>query len=239
MALIYSRPRIHLPKIWTYYLPKHKRGKKQNKVGSIIGIVLIGILIGMFVLRAIKPIFNQLCSDKAKSVATVICNQITTQALQGYQYSDFIHIHRDKNENIVMLESNMVKVNLLTSKIAEEIQKAMNQEEEEEIYIASGNLTGIHLLSGRGPKIKIKISTIGNIETQMKSEFIAQGINQTLHRIYLEIQCEVIALTPFNTINEKIYNQLLIAENIIVGTIPSTYYNLEGVQGNNIMDTIQ
>lgn len=93
-----------------------------------------------------------------------------------------------------------------------------------------GSFTGISLLAGRGPGIKIKISSVGNVETDLKSEFISQGINQTLHRVYLQVKCEVSILTPFENITRDITNQVLIAENVIIGKIPSTYYNLEGIE---------
>ncbi len=64
----------------------------------------------------------------------------------------------------------------------------------------------------------------------MKSEFKAQGINQTLHRVYLQVKCEVSILTPFKDITKEITSQVLLAENVIVGKIPSTYYNLEGIE---------
>lgn len=98
-----------------------------------------------------------------------------------------------------------------------------------------GSFTGISLLAGRGPGVKIKISSAGNVETDLKSEFISQGINQTLHRVYLQVKCEVSILTPFKNITKDITNQILIAENVIVGKIPSTYYNIEGVEGSSQM----
>lgn len=95
------------------------------------------------------------------------------------------------------------------------------------------------LLAGHGPTIHIKISSIGNINTDLKSEFSAQGINQTLHRVYLQVDCEVSILTPFNNITKRITNQVLIAENIIVGHIPETYYNLEGLSRDDAMEVMQ
>lgn len=85
------------------------------------------------------------------------------------------------------------------------------------------------MLAGKGPKIKISISSIGNIETDLKSEFISQGINQTLHRVFLQIKCQISILTPFDDITKEITNQVLLAENVIIGTTPNTYYNLEGL----------
>lgn len=89
------------------------------------------------------------------------------------------------------------------------------------------------MLSGRGPGVKIRISSIGNIETNLNSEFTSQGINQTLHRIYVDISCNVKVLTPFKDIERKITNKVLLAENVIVGDIPDTYYNLEGLNGTS------
>lgn len=89
------------------------------------------------------------------------------------------------------------------------------------------------MLAGKGPGVKITISTIGNVETDLKSEFTAQGINQTLHRVYLQVKCQISILTPFHDISREITNQVLLAENVIVGQIPNTYYNLEGLNQNS------
>lgn len=96
------------------------------------------------------------------------------------------------------------------------------------------------MLAGRGPGIKIRISSIGDVETDLRSEFTAQGINQTLHRVYLQVKCNVNILTPFDNIAHEITNQVLLIENVIVGNIPNTYYNLEGINGNSdVLEVIE
>lgn len=94
-------------------------------------------------------------------------------------------------------------------------------------------------MAGRGPGVKIRISSIGNVKTDLKSEFINKGINQTLHRVYLQVDCEVSILTPFDNITKSISNQILVAENVIVGNIPQTYYNLEGLNKENSIEVIE
>lgn len=89
------------------------------------------------------------------------------------------------------------------------------------------------MLAGRGPGVKIRISSIGDVETDLRSEFTAQGINQTLHRVYLQVKCNINILTPFDNISREITNQVLLMENVIVGNIPNTYYNLEGLNGSS------
>jgi len=57
--------------------------------------------------------------------------------------------------------------------------------------------------------------------------------------VYLKVDCEVSILTPFNNITKKITNLILIAENVIVGHIPDTYYNLEGLKEEDAMEVMQ
>ncbi len=90
-------------------------------------------------------------------------------------------------------------------------------------------LPGTKIFSGRGPDIPIKMATVGNVETDLVSQFSQAGINQTLHRIYLNVRCTVTILTPFDTINQEISNQVMLAEAVIIGEVPNTYYNLNGI----------
>ena len=90
-----------------------------------------------------------------------------------------------------------------------------------------------------GPNIPIKISTSGTVITKVRSEFENAGINQTIHRIYLDVSCSVSLLTPYNVVEEKITNEVLLIENVVVGLIPSTYYNLEGMTQDKMVDIIE
>ena len=53
-----------------------------------------------------------------------------------------------------------------------------------------------------------------------------------MHRVYLQVRCNVNIVTPFDSIQKDITNQVLLMENIIVGKIPETYYNLEGMESS-------
>ena len=90
-----------------------------------------------------------------------------------------------------------------------------------------------------GPSIPMKLSTTGTVETSVRSEFESKGINQTIHRLYLDVECRVSILTPYNTIEDSITNQVVLIENVIVGLIPSTYYNLEGIDKSNLVDIVE
>ena len=224
---IYSRPRFKLS--FLSDTPKvHKSKKKLKFTFPIFSIWIIAILFCISVWNVIKPVFETLCEDKAKAIATKITNEETTNIMNKYSYDSFFTIEKDINGNLKMITANVLKINQVTSDIAMNIQKALEKNEKNKIFISSGALTGIKYLSGLGPRIGMNIACSGNIETNVRSEFIAQGVNQTVHRIYLDIKTNINILTSFDTIEKSIENQVLILENVIIGEIPSTYYNFEG-----------
>lgn len=232
MHKIYSRPRIKLPKISIKGVPPEVL-KKRRKVVEIIVVLIIAFSVVKLVLDAVLPIFNTLCENRAKSIATIISNEQATIVMTEHSYAQLFTIEKDNNGNVVMIKANVVPINEIISDVANKIQEQIDQRGREDVEIALGSFTGFKLLAGRGPGIKIRISSIGNVETDLRSEFTSQGINQTLHRVYLQVKCRVSILTPFNDIEQEITNQVLLAENVIVGNLPSTYYNLEGLNGKS------
>ena len=107
------------------------------------------------------------------------------------------------------------------------IQEEINNEKNNSFNLKLGSLTGTKLFAGRGPDVNIRIETIGSVDTELKSEFESKGINQTVHKMYLEVECSVIILTPYKTIEDKITNQILLGEAVIIGTTPETYFSIE------------
>ena len=59
------------------------------------------------------------------------------------------------------------------------------------------------MLSGVGLSVNLKISSAGEVETDLRSEFISKGINQTLNRIYFKINSKVKQLTQIKTLNNE------------------------------------
>ncbi len=208
---------------------------KKRKIVKLI-IVLVGIIIIFrFIFYYFEPVFKTLCEEKVKSVATIITNQQSTLIMNKYQYNQLYTLEKDGNGNVMIVKANVVPINNLISDLTENIQHEFDNIGKTDIAITLGNLSGIYFISGFGPEIPITISITGNVETDIKSEFIAQGINQSLHRVYVNFDCDMKIVTPLKNYTQKVTNQVIIAEHVIVGNIPESYYNLEGLNSNSDM----
>ena len=211
--------------------------EKKKKIIKLIILITIIIVVSKMFLNYFEPIFQTLCEEKVKSLATIITNQQSTKIMNKYQYDDLYNIGKDENGNVVIIKSNVVPINNLISDLTENIQHEFENLQNIKIKLPVGSLTGIYFLSGFGPDIPINVSIAGTLDVNIKSEFIAQGINQTLHRVYVDFECEMKIVTPGKSFSQKVTNQVIIAEHIIIGNIPSSYYNLDGFESAN--DTMQ
>jgi sporulation protein YunB len=236
MDKIYSRKRIPL----NFNCKKINFRKRKNlfKIYKIVTIMVIAIIVGVRLESFANPLYIQVCEEKVKQVATLVTNEQATIVMENYSYDDMFSIEKDEQGNISMVKSNIANINCISSDIAIRTQNELLNEEKSVVKIPMGAFTGVQYLAGVGPDVKINIVVLGNVETEVKSKFESQGINQTIHRVYLEIICNVSILTPYRNINEKIVNQVLLIENIIVGRIPDAYYNLEGISQDNAVEMI-
>ena len=144
-----------------------------------------------------------------------------------------------KTGNITYIEARIIPINEIIAKITNNIQTKLDLNSTIKVNINFGSISGISALSGISPNFKIAMERAGKIETEIDSEFESVGINQTRHRIYLDLKCSVGILTPFKTINKEIKSKVLLAETVIVGNVPSTYYNYDNLGFEDVLQTIK
>lgn len=236
MDSIYSRKRIKIPKINGFHI-NSTNNKNAKRFFSIFIVMLVAITTFYSVFKSINPIFEKLCLEKAREIGTYIMNDASNKILDSIDYSNIIQIEKDENNNIV--KTDVVVINKIASDIALEAEKQFKELEDETIQIPMGAITGNKYLAGSGPNINIKVIPTGNILTEIKNEFESSGINQTVYRIYLELTCKVSVVTQYKTIEENIVNQVLLVETVIVGNVPQSYYNLEGMKQEDVTEVIQ
>ncbi len=129
MPKIYSRNRIKVPNL----IINIKNNKKIIFITIFILVILITVRI---VLKAVNPIFETLCEDKAKSIATLISNEQATIVMGEHSYDELFTIEKDSNGNITMIKSNVIPINEIISDVAIKIQEEINAQGREDIEIA-------------------------------------------------------------------------------------------------------
>ena len=135
MNKIYSRPRIRIPK---FLLNNSKKltTKKGKKLIKILVILSIAFVTAKLVLDSILPIFDTLCANKAKSIATIVSNEQAKKKKKNYSYDELFTIEKDNSGNINMIRSNIIVINEIISDVANRIQEELDTKGRENVEIA-------------------------------------------------------------------------------------------------------
>jgi sporulation protein YunB len=213
-------------------MQKYKKGKtkpwRRKRVFFTFLCVLITIVcvVALYIVRVINPIIVSIGEAKVKSLATKAINTAVTEVLcDGYNYDDIIEIKSDEQGNITYIRAHSLTVNKLTRDLVATSQSKLDIIGEQGIGIPIGTLLGIPIFMGKGPEIRIKLFPIGAISCSFKSEFSQAGINQTNHKIYVNVNSNVSVILPVSARNVQNTSQFLICESIIVGKVPEVYLN--------------
>ena len=129
------------------------------------------------------------------------------------------------NGNITDIQTDSAKINMIKSQLNTEISKTFDNNDKRTIEFPVGTLTGIDIVSGMGSDISISCHTIGNINTTLKSYVESCGINQVKYSLYIDIVAEICIILPTDSKNITFDEQYLLAETVIVGSIPEVYLN--------------
>lgn len=136
MSKIYSRPRIRIPKIFISNIGNNKINKNKQKIAKIFIIMIIAFSTVKLVLDAILPIFDTLCKNRAKSVATIVSNEQATAVMREHKYEELFTLEKDNEGNIIMIKSNVGPINEIISDVAVKIQNEIDKKGRDDIEIA-------------------------------------------------------------------------------------------------------
>ena len=135
MYKIYSRPRIRIPKIF-FQTRNEMKNKKARKLIKILIVVMIAFLTVKFSLDSVLPIFDTLCENEAKSIATIVSNDQATNVMREHSYDELFTIEKDAEGNITMIKSNVIPINEIISDVANKIQIDLDNKGRDNIQIA-------------------------------------------------------------------------------------------------------
>ena len=190
-------------------------------------IVLLMVLI-MPSVRFLRQVSGQIALSDATDIITSIVNdKINEKMAEGlYDYNYFVTLEKDSEGSITAISANMTRINTLSSEILQEIIHSTSSGELN-LEIPLGNLLGSNILLGRGPGVPVKIIMLTSSYADFRNEIVSAGINQIKHQIILELRVEIDVLLPWEVQSAEVLSEVLIAETIIVGKVPSTYLNLD------------
>lgn len=204
------------------------RRRRRIKRRIISGLVLLaGLLLAGSILyqKKVNPMLEGMARAMVDNVASNTINEaIDAQIADGnIDYNRLVLFEKDLNGRITAIKTNMTEVNRLKTQILDILNDTLLEISTDKLSIPIGNLILPELFSGRGPGIPLMVLSISTSDASFRNAFTSAGINQTCHQIILIVEVAMTVLLPTETINVAVTSEMVVAETIIVGDVPTTY----------------
>lgn len=199
-------------------------------------VVLLLLTAGVYSLFRVKfrPVVQNLAVSQVSSVTSDMINDAIAEQIanDNIQYDRIIYFEKDLNGRITALKTNMSEINRLKSCILNILNDEILTLDASDLGIPLGSLILPELFSGKGPEIPVRILAVRDSEASFSSNFSEAGINQTLHQIIMDVALDVTVLVLGKTERFSVTSQVVVAETIIVGTVPDTFLQPGGLYGS-------
>lgn len=193
-------------------------------------LAVIGLL--FFRHRFHEPI-QELARTQVTNTTSDLINDAVDELIEAgdIQYDRIVYFEKDLNGRITALKTNMSEINRLKTNTLNIINDEILALDTSDIGIPMGSLFLPEFFFGRGIALPVEIITIRNSDAYFTSEFSQAGINQTLHKLNMCVLVDVSVLVLGQTASFTVNSEVVVAETIIVGDVPDTFFQTGGYYG--------
>ena len=192
--------------------------------GFFIFFVLLCLAAAVFFLLEfrLKPVIAQVGRVQARSMAVQTMNGAVCSILEEMNISgsDLESVSVTEDGRLNSINTNTVLTNKLKNMITLRCQKALSEIKSRRVDIPIGTISRLDILNGTGPSIPVFLSMTGTVSSDFSGEFESAGINQTVHKLTVEITAEINVIMPMNSFSETVSTSVLVGETVIIGSTP-------------------
>ena len=183
-----------------------------------------------FVNGRIWPVLEAAAASQATNLMTQAINAAVDDCLEqnGMTYADFITVEKDAAGKVTSLTGNTIQASRFRRLVTDAVIQRIGEMDADALGVPLGSLTGQALLSGVGPSVRVRVDSVGSVTADYSNSFTEAGVNQTLHRVCLNVEATVYLFLPGEILPVSVSSSICVAETVIVGETPDTYLNLKG-----------
>ena len=213
---------------------------------SFILVFLVTFIIFRLVNREVKCVLVPYLENDMKRIGMQIINNSILDNKNEENYFDLVITSKNKNDEIISVDFDTLKVNKLLNNLNNSILKDLRD-------LENGSVSGFYsmdnhgvyrvpfftfsnniILKNLGFKMPFKVKIVGNSVSNIKTELSSYGINNALIKMYIEVSVNLQVILPFTTEIVNISNQVPVMMKIINGSIPEVYGGMYSVNSHSV-----
>lgn len=206
-----------------------RRSLRRGRTTAAALILLISFAAFLF---PAARYFRMLTGTMAESSASDILSRKVSAVVEGKMLEwgkeerEYIHFEKDSSGAVTAIITDTAQVNILCSELLHALIDA-SAGDDLTVRIPLGNLLGVSMLLGKGPRIPMKLTMLTSSRVSFRNALSDAGINQTKHQLLLEVEVDASVLLPWEIRSARVTGEVLVAETIVIGHVPDTYVHIK------------
>lgn len=207
-----------------------KRNSRKKRIIKLISIVLLSIGLLHFIDSSVTDIVAPSVVNNCESRINNIISIEVAEVLEKMQvsYNDLVLLEYN-NGCISSLSLNSIYINKIKSELVHDIEIKLSENNVLITNVEIGNILNMGIFSNRGPTIPVKYNFHSSVNSNVNSAFEDAGVNQTRHKISLNIIINVYVCNFWSREYFKMETDYVLGDTVIVGDIPSVYGGTYGI----------
>lgn len=201
--------------------------KLRRRTVLVCVLICLALIAGSILLieRNLTRVVLSLARAQAQAMAVRILNEAATELLATGEvtYDVLMHVTADETGQVRLIQANTPEMNRLAARVSLLSQEKLQTARDQVVRVPLGSALGMTLFAGAGPKIEVHVLPVGSVHAAFHTDFQTAGINQTRHRVTLQLTAQVQLVIPTGARVVEASTQVAMAESIIVGEVPETF----------------
>ena len=222
----------------------HIYQKKSNTmINKLIVIFVIITILTIFVIKRVEKYYINYAQIKTEQTMSKLLTK--TMLSNSQNNNSYLKYTYDESGNILSVDTNKTEANRFISGVMKDLENILQTSEVDNQSIKKTKINMEHsnknygiivwvptmaalrnsIFNNFGPKIPVRVATIGHGDIRLLITGNDYGINNVLLKVYAELtlQEEVVLSTNSKTI--KIKTKILLESKLLQGRIPEFYTN--------------
>ena len=213
----WPRFRVAGLKLWGLGAGQQKRARTVSLLLALaISIMCFYALLDRRVAPQVQALAATAARQQAAQAISAAVEQVLTE--EKVTYERLVGFGTDEN-GMRSIQTNALELNLLRVKINSAVENAVSLRRGR-LKLPLGALMGSSLFAGAGPSVTVPLSMAGSALSDIRSDISGAGVNQTMHRILMDLRVSLSVILPGGAASSEIELTVCLAETVIVGNVP-------------------
>ncbi len=189
----------------------------------VSGCILLAAM--LIVNLYVSPALLKVAEIQVKNIGQGVLNDAVKRTLTDADYNNLVNVQRDPAGEVQLVTVDPARINTIENIACTYAQQKLGNLGKTGVSVNMGSAIS-YLTTGLGPDMKVQVEPRGSVTANYITVFETGGVNQTRHRIYIQMKADLRVLVGLSVEDVEVTNNILVCETIIVGKVPQSYIDV-------------